>query len=85
MVKNFSCVEKLTWAVAADFKGIFPPLNTGEKKRWDALCLNVPVELYSFYFLFSWERGYSNPEILQQKKKVAMFRSIYFFSPDSLS
>ena len=73
MVKNLSCVEKLTWAVAADFIGNFlpppPPWTLERKKRWDALCLNVPVELYSFYFLFSGERGYSIPGILQQKKK----------------
>ena len=89
MVKNLSCVEKLTWAVAADFIGNFlpPPLleHWREKKgemrfAWTSQWSCIPS--FSFFL----ESGdIKSPEFSNKKKKVAMSRSIYFFSPDSLS
>ena len=70
MVKNFSCVEKLTWAVAADFKGIFPPLNTGERKKgemrfaWTSQWSCIPS--ISFFL----ERGdIQTPKFPNKKKR----------------
>lgn len=67
------------------FQGNFPPFEHWREKKVRCALLERPSGAVFLLFPFFLERGYSNPEILQQKKKVAMFRSIYFFSPDSLS